>query len=307
MRCATAAISSRKTNPLIQSSADQARDEDLRRDIETLLTDIDAELARTGAAGDESDAGIEQLKERMSAPPFLTKAACGCALPSPAVSVVMPTRNRASVIGEAIASVQAQSFTDWELIIVDDGSSDGTDGTIASFLSDPRIRYVAQEFSGHSAARNRALRQARGTLVAYLDSDNLWYPNFLAAAVTVLRAYPDCDCIYGALVSKEHVEPPRTILFERFDRGRLLRENYVDLNTLVHRRTLTETHGGFDESLDRLVDWDLLLRFTQDKPARRVPVLAAHYRIVDDLRVSVTRPHAPNFEAIRRKWHSEAS
>jgi hypothetical protein len=143
--------------------------------------------------------------------------------------------------------------------------------------------------------------------VAYLDSDNLWYPNFLAAAVTVLRAYPDCDCIYGALVSKEHVEPPRTILFERFDRGRLLRENYVDLNTLVHRRTLTETHGGFDESLDRLVDWDLLLRFTQDKPARRVPVLAAHYRIVDDLRVSVTRPHAPNFEAIRRKWHSEAS
>jgi glycosyltransferase involved in cell wall biosynthesis len=287
-------------------AVDPDRDEALRRDIETLLTDIDAELARTPPAGDGSDAGIEQLKQRMRAPSFLAKAASGCDLPSSAVSIVMPTRNRASVIAEAIVSIQAQSYTDWELIIVDDGSNDGTDNAISALLSDPRIRYVAQEFSGHSAARNRALREARGTLVAYLDSDNLWYPNFLAAALTVLRAYPDSDCIYGALDTPFHVEARRTMLFERFDRNGLLRQNFIDLNTLVHRRALIDAYGGFDENLDRMVDWDLVLKFTQDKPARRVPVLAARYRVVDDQRVSVTRPHAPNFEAIRRKWHSEA-
>jgi hypothetical protein len=142
---------------------------------------------------------------------------------------------------------------------------------------------------------------SRGALTAYIDSDNVWYPHFLDAVVVAVAALPEVDCVYDALVTKAHPNS-KGILFDDFDRVRLLLGNFIDLNTVVHRRSLTEIYGGFDEALDRLVDWDLLLRFTQDKPAQRVPVLAAHYRVVDDRRVSVTRPFEPNHSAIRRKW-----
>src|SRR5690242_18763362 len=74
--------------------------------------------------------------------------------PSPAVSVIMPTLNRARIVGDAIRSVQAQTFTDWELIVVDDGSTDGTDIVMREFAADPRIRYVPRDHAGHVAARN---------------------------------------------------------------------------------------------------------------------------------------------------------
>jgi glycosyltransferase involved in cell wall biosynthesis len=275
---------------------------------------VDAELALVAVdhAVDHDDYGlrVEQIKRLITAPSFLTGAKIYSKtysetysdLAPPAVSIVLPTRDRAGCIRDAITSVQAQSFPNWELIIVDDGSRDNTSDIVAEFLVDRRLRYVAQDFSGHSAARNHALRLSRGELIAYIDSDNLWYPHFLDAAVTALALFYDVDCVYGALVTDVHFAPPRTILFDDFDWDRLLRGNYIDLNTIVHRRTLTETYGGFDEGLDRLVDWDLLLRLTRDKPARRVPVLAAHYRIVDDQRVTVTRPLEPNYAAIQRKW-----
>jgi glycosyltransferase involved in cell wall biosynthesis len=279
-----------------------SRDEILRHNICAFLAEIDAELASLAIDQENFSARLDEIKRLMVAPPFLTDGTAASDLPPPVVSVVLPTRNRAGVICDAIASVQAQSFANWELIVVDDGSRDNTSDVVSEFLADPRIRYVAQDFSGHSAARNCALRLSRGSLVAYIDSDNLWYPHFLSAAVAVLTSFQDVDFVYGALVSEAHFEHPRTILFEDFDWERLLRQNYVDLNTVVHRKTLTEAYGGFDEMLNRLVDWDLLLRLTRDKPARRVPVLAAHYRVVDDQRVSVTCPFEPNYAAIQRKW-----
>jgi glycosyltransferase involved in cell wall biosynthesis len=279
-----------------------SRDEILRHNICAFLAEIDAELASLAIDQENFSARLDEIKRLMVAPPFLTDGTAASDLPPPVVSVVLPTRNRAGVIHDAIASVQAQSFANWELIVVDDGSRDNTSDVVSEFLADPRIRYVAQDFSGHSAARNCALRLSRGSLVAYIDSDNLWYPHFLSAAVAVLTSFQDVDFVYGALVSEAHFEHPRTILFEDFDWERLLRQNYVDLNTVVHRKTLTEAYGGFDEMLNRLVDWDLLLRLTRDKPARRVPVLAAHYRVVDDQRVSVTCPFEPNYAAIQRKW-----
>ena len=141
--------------------------------------------------------------------------------------------------------------------------------------------------------------------MAYLDSDNLWYPNFLTAAVARFAAYRDATCAYGALVMDAHAVPSRNndfVLFDEFDRQRLFQENFIDINTVLHWRALADIYGGFDESLDRLVDWDLLLRLTKDKPARRIPVLAARYRIVDDQRVSATCPLESNLSAIQRKW-----
>jgi glycosyltransferase involved in cell wall biosynthesis len=107
-------------------------------------------------------------------------------MPSPIVSVILPTRDRAHCVADAIASVQAQHFTDWELIIVDDGSLDDTASVVEPFLDDRRIHYVEQAASGSCAARNHGQRLARGGLIAYLDSDNVWYPGFLSAAADTL-------------------------------------------------------------------------------------------------------------------------
>jgi glycosyltransferase involved in cell wall biosynthesis len=281
---------------------DHARGEYAGREISNLLEQVD-ELLRPVPGVEEFEERIEKAKQLMTAPAFLA-AGEPCDFASPAISIVLPTRNRAAFVTEAIASVQQQSFADWELIIVDDGSSDGTDQVVAGLLAEQRIQYVVQDFSGHSAARNQGLRLARGVFVAYLDSDNLWYPNFLKAALIFLLSDRKVDCVYGALVTEAHLAPPRTVLFDEFDRARLLQKNFIDLNTIVHRRALMDTYGGFDEDLDRLVDWDLLLRFTRDKPACRIPILAARYRVVDDQRVTATRPLARNLEAIQRKWRA---
>ncbi|MGH6825450.1 glycosyltransferase family 2 protein [Methyloceanibacter sp.] len=286
--------------------ADQTGSDVMRREIEALLAEIDTELAGLVRGERDFEARAERVKRRLTGPAFLIGPASHPDPSVPLVSVVLPTRDRAASIGDAIRSVQAQSFASWELIIVDDGSRDRTSEVVAAFLPDRRIRYVVQEASGHAAARNRAVSLSHGALIAYIDSDNLWYPHFLDAAVTALAALAEIDCVYGALVTEAHPQAPRTILFEAFDWRRLLRANYIDLNTVVHRRSLIESYGGFDEGLSRLVDWDLLLRVTREKPAFRVPVLAAHYRVVDDQRVSVTCPFESNYDAIQRKWSVSA-
>ena len=215
------------------------------------------------------------------------------AFPSPVVSIIVPTWNRADVIGEAIESVLAQSFADWELIIVDDGSTDRTEDAVARF-ADPRIRYHKKDHAGQCVARNHALRLAKGALIAYLDSDNLWYPDFLACAVAAFAVDPSTESAYGGRVGDPPV--PR-LLFEPFDRERLLERSFIGMSSFIHRRALYERFGGFDENLRALEDWDLVLRYTQETPARRLPVLAVRYRVMDeDHRVTAMEALAPNHE-----------
>jgi glycosyltransferase involved in cell wall biosynthesis len=222
---------------------------------------------------------------------------------SPVVTVIMPTWNRAGVIGAAIRSVQAQSHADWELIVIDDGSTDGTADIVGSLAAtDRRIRYQPQAHSGQCVARNHALRLARGALIAYLDSDNLWYPHFLAAAVALMAARPDVDCAYGAMITEWHHIAEHRILFEPYDRKRLLEGNYIGMSTFVHRRSLVDRYGGFDEGLSSLEDWDLILRYTSHAPAHCLPVLAVRYRVVDDIRVSETEPQDRASARVRAKW-----
>jgi glycosyltransferase involved in cell wall biosynthesis len=223
--------------------------------------------------------------------------------PSPIVSVILPTRDRARFVGEAIASVQAQSFADWELIIVDDGSTDDTAAAVAPYLADKRIRYVQQRAQGASAARNHGLMLARGTFIAYIDSDNFWYRHFLATAVNELASDPGTDLIYGALVTDApHLDGTR-LMFVPFDRDLLMSANYIDMNVIVHRKSLVDRYGGFDEEVSRVNDWDLILRYTEQVPARPVPILAARYRVCDDIRLTVTQPFGPEVFKIKRKWY----
>jgi hypothetical protein len=223
-------------------------------------------------------------------------------LPSPVVSVSMVSRNRAYCIGDAIRSVQAQSFTDWELIVIDDGSTDDTRAAVARFTDDPRIRYVRQRPLGMAAARNHSLRLARGQFIAYLDDDNLLYPDFLAAAVLTFSRLPDVDCLYGARIDEASSVRVNRIFFESFERARLLRYNIIDMGMLVHRRGLLDRYGGIDENIEIACDWDFALRITRDKPAHRMLAPAVRYRSIDAARMSVVRPLGEDYLKIQRKW-----
>ena len=103
------------------------------------------------------------------------------------VSVIMPSYNTATYIGETIKSVQAQTYKNWELIIVDDCSTDNTDTTVEPFLSDERIRYLKNSRnSGAAVSRNYALREAKGKWIAFLDSDDLWLPDKLEKQINFM-------------------------------------------------------------------------------------------------------------------------
>jgi glycosyltransferase involved in cell wall biosynthesis len=103
------------------------------------------------------------------------------------VSVIMPSYNTANFISESIESVQAQTYTNWELIIVDDCSTDNTDDVVNPYLSDSRIIYIKNDRNGGAAiSRNRALREAKGKWIAFLDSDDLWMPEKLEKQITFM-------------------------------------------------------------------------------------------------------------------------
>jgi glycosyltransferase involved in cell wall biosynthesis len=119
---------------------------------------------------------------------------------APGWSVVLCTFNRARLVGRAIASVVAQSFGDWELVVIDDGSTDDTAAIVGAWAErDARIRYHRQRNHGLAGARNRGLELARGAIVTFLDSDDAYAPDHLATRVAYLRAHPGLDIVHGGV------------------------------------------------------------------------------------------------------------
>jgi glycosyltransferase involved in cell wall biosynthesis len=120
--------------------------------------------------------------------------------PKPAVSIILPTYNRAKFLPQAFGSIRSQTFTDWELIAVDDGSTDNTRELVAELTRGwPQpVHYVYQENQGPYAARNTGLDLARGEHVAFFDSDDVWLPHHLQDCVRALGANPEVDWVYGA-------------------------------------------------------------------------------------------------------------
>ncbi len=117
----------------------------------------------------------------------------------PQFSVILPTYNREHLLGRAIASVQAQILKNWELIIVDDGSSDSTPALVRDLMKqDSRIKYVYQKNQGAATARNLGISQARGSYIAFLDSDDQLKANHLSSRYDLFRGDPELDMVYGA-------------------------------------------------------------------------------------------------------------
>ena len=196
---------------------------------------------------------------------------------TPAVSVVIPAYNRAASIRTAIESVLAQSWRDLELIVVDDGSSDGTVEAVRG-IDDPRIRLVLHETNrGAAAARNTGIAEARAPWVAFQDSDDEWLPGKLEKQMARLTA-PGADFVAsycGMIVVGRHFqgqgERPQVIYIPNARHREVagdilspsLRTSLVSNQTLVaHRDTLRQA-GGFDETLPALIDWECVLRLAQ--------------------------------------------
>ncbi|MEO6822605.1 MAG: glycosyltransferase family 2 protein [Candidatus Nanopelagicales bacterium] len=216
----------------------------------------------------------------------------GANLPSftdgPAVTVVMPVRNRPSQILAAIASVQQQNQSDWELVVVDDGSTDATADVVAHIsASDDRIRLVRTSGGGAGAARNVGLAHARGHYVAFLDSDNTWTPDFLRLSLAAMHGL-GLRAAYS-IVEFRSEEQTRYLAYEG-DLEHLLVNNHIDLNSLVVERSLLQAVGGFDPSLRRMIDWDLALRVSEEYLPRMLPFVGVLYYDEDSVsrRISTT-------------------
>ena len=113
------------------------------------------------------------------------------------VSVVIPLYNKAEYVSRALDSVRAQAYRDWECVVVNDGSTDGSEAVAARYAgTDPRIRVVNQSNQGVSAARNRGIREARSEWIGLLDADDEWHPEFLSAWVAAVEKYPDATAVF---------------------------------------------------------------------------------------------------------------
>lgn len=181
----------------------------------------------------------------------------------PLITAIIPTFNRADCLKGAIKSVVEQSFTNWELIVVDDGSSDSTE-EIVRFFNDDRIHYIEQENRGVSAARNTGIKKACGDFIAFLDSDDRWEPRKLEVQKNFFDSNPGVYICQteevwvrnGVRVNpkKKHAKPSGWIFKE------CLPLCCVSPSAVMMRRDVFETVGMFDESLPACEDYDLWLR-----------------------------------------------
>ncbi len=278
----------------------QRIENELRLEISALHHALDALQKNLDALENSSHEKIRAL-EIIAAGSRAWQTPAHIANTPPHFTIILATRNRAALIEDAIQSVLAQTWADLELLIIDDGSDDDTQSRLQHHLLDPRIRYHRRDAAGVAAARNHGLMLAQGQLIAYLDSDNAWFPNFLAGMQAEFAADAALDSAYAVALSDTANHARSQILWRAFDAAELSRGNYIDLNIFVHRRELVQRHGGFDETLTRLSDWDLILRYTRDETCRRVAVAGVHYRSRVAGRISDTRSFGDNCFRIRRK------
>ena len=200
----------------------------------------------------------------------------------PSVSVIIPTYRHRDYVRETLKSVFAQTFTDYEVIVVNDGSPDDTGEVLAPLVEAARIRYFEQSNQGQAVARNRGLAAARGEFLAFLDDDDLWPTDKLERQVRLLRehsgvvvAYGQVEIIGGGAQSRyPRLDAPSGEVFDSFVRAGWIRSP----GQALIRRTALERIGGFDPDIWGTDDWDLWLRLSRTGEFVYDPALALMYR-----------------------------
>jgi GT2 family glycosyltransferase len=193
----------------------------------------------------------------------------------PFVSIIMPTHNRGGIISRAIESALNQKYNNFELIIVDDGSTDNTESIIKNYKNDDkRIEYCKVEKGGVSKARNFGLFKSRGDFIFFLDSDNEWREDFLLIMVYSMLI-KNLDAAYSAIAITSDFENYNSYIGAEYDYASLLDLNYIDINAFAFRKT--NRHIAFDETLKRLVDWDFILSTVYLNKVEYLPFIGVNY------------------------------
>ena len=199
----------------------------------------------------------------------------------PTVSVVIPTYNRAAFLKEAIESVLAQTYQAWELIVIDDGSTDTTRETVEAYVKrDPRVRYLYQSNQGLPKTRARSLEFVRGQYVAFLDGDDLFLPEKLACQVEFLDAHPDVGMVYSYVdfvdrrkrYRKTFPEQPAVTFEELLDR------NTIQSHAVLVRKACFDRVGSFRGDLKKSDDYEMWLRIAKVFSIAFLPKRVALYR-----------------------------
>lgn len=205
---------------------------------------------------------------------------------APMVTIMVATYNRANLIRKAIESAQKQSFKDWELLVLDDCSTDGTEKLVQEIVAaDPRVRYIKQPQNvGIARNRNTCLEQARGAYIAPLDSDDIWIDDEkLAKQVAFLEANPDCALV-GTNVYLIDQNGDRTGLFsyETDDakiREKMLLRNQFAQSSVLYRLSAAREAGGYDGTYAIVDDYDLWLRMGLAHRFANLPDYTTDYRV----------------------------
>lgn len=187
----------------------------------------------------------------------------------PLVSVITPAFNAEKYIAATIESVLAQTYSDWELIIVDDGSTDRTAEIVKNYTArDSRVVYVFQKNAGQSAARNAALMHSHGVYIAFLDADDLFNPEKLEVQTTFLEKNPLCGVCYCRIAHFFNDDPEKFFTFDvPHPSGNLfqdlLRSNFINPLSVVLRKNLLDQVGGFNPSFRRVDEQYLWLKLAR--------------------------------------------
>ena len=195
-------------------------------------------------------------------------------------SVVIPCYNQAHFLCEAIESVIAQSYPNFEIVVVDDGSTDNTFEVAARYQG---VRCIRQNNQGLSAARNSGLRGSRGDYLVFLDADDRLLPNALEVGLEYLKAHPECAFVSGyyRLITIDGAPfwEKQLPCITRDHYIELLRTNYIGMHaTVMYRRSVFESVGGFDTSLKACEDYNLYLRIARHFPVHCHSEVVAEYR-----------------------------
>jgi glycosyltransferase involved in cell wall biosynthesis len=199
------------------------------------------------------------------------------------VSVIIPNYNHAQYIGEAIQSVLGQKYRNFEIIVVDDGSTDNSRAVVAEFGT--QVRYIWQENRGLSAARNTGIKAANGAYISLLDADDIYEPSFLSALVSILEANREFAGVYCGYQFVDHLNHP---LPQREDRliseGRLFQAlaggNFLVPESVLVRHSCYGSAGPFDESLNACEDWDMWLRIASQYKISGTNQILTRHRIL---------------------------
>jgi len=199
------------------------------------------------------------------------------------ISVIMPAYNASLFIGEAIESVIQQTYTEWELVIIDDGSTDSTCNVVEPFLRDNRIRLIKQQNSGVSKARNTGVCNASGQWIAFLDADDLWLPQKLHLQMKCAEENRDLALVHTSAfrfrARLSEAEPISNPVYDKSDPYKsLLMYDFIITSSVMVSKECIKAVGCFDENLFGPEDWDLWIRIAKDFKIYKVDMPLVYYR-----------------------------